>query len=107
MFSEPQHTHNGSPHVHLRPIRNRVVVRPSTVTEQTPGGIWIPPTAREAPREGTVLAIGGDVAAQLGTHTPKPGDRVLLRPLEGDLVRLAGEELLVLEARHVLAVIDG
>lgn len=92
--------------LNLRPIRDRVVVRASTVTEQTAGGIWIPPTAREAPREGTVVAVGSDVPKQLGAHAPKSGDRVLLRPLEGDLVRLDGEELLVLEARHVLAVIE-
>jgi chaperonin GroES len=93
----------------LRPLEDRILVRPEEGEETTPTGIVIPDTAKEKPQEGTVLAVGpGRRSEQSGEVIPldvKEGDRVIYSKYGGTEVKVDGEELLILSARDVLAVL--
>ena len=84
----------------IRPVGDRIVVRPSQREEVTKSGIVIPDTAKEKPQEGTVIAVGkGKVSDK--------GDRVLFAKYGGTEFKLDGEDLLVLRESDVLAIIEG
>ena len=95
----------------LRPLEDRIIVRPEEGEETTVSGIVIPDTAKEKPQEGTVLAVGpGKRSETSGEVIPldvKEGDRVLYSKYGGTEVKVEGEELLILSARDVLAVLGG
>ena len=81
----------------LKPLEDRIVVKPGEEEEKTVSGIVIPDTAKEKPQEGSVVAVGpGRVEA---------GDSVIYSKYGGTEVKVAGEEYLILSARDVLAVI--
>src|SRR5437763_8718970 len=93
----------------LKPLEDRIVVKPGEEEETTVSGIVIPDTAKEKPQEGTVLAVGPG-RFEDGARVPldvKVGDKVLYSKYGGTEVKYAGEEYLVLSARDVLAVIEG
>ena len=94
----------------IRPLEDRIVVRPEEGEETTVSGIVIPDTAKEKPSEGTVLAVGpGKRSETSGEVIPvdvKEGDRVLYSKYGGTEVKVEGEELLILSARDVLAVVS-
>ena len=93
----------------LRPLGDRVVVRPTPREEMTKSGIVLPDTAKEKPQEGTVIAVGPGRVDDNGNRVPvdvKVGDTVLYSKYGGTEVKYAGEEYLVLSARDVLAVIE-
>ena len=93
----------------IRPLEDRILVRPEEGEETTVSGIVIPDTAKEKPQEGTVLAVGpGKRAESSGEVIPvdvKEGDRVLYSKYGGTEVKVEGEELLILSARDVLAIL--
>lgn len=94
----------------LRPVGDRVVVKPSAREEVTKSGIVIPDTAKEKPQEGTVVAVGNGKLLDNGDRAPielKEGDRVLFAKYGGTEFKLDGEDLLVLRESDVLAVIEG
>jgi chaperonin GroES len=92
----------------IRPLEDRILVRPEEAEETTASGIVIPDTAKEKPQEGTVLAVGpGKRSETSGEIIPvdvKEGDRVIYSKYGGTDVILEGEELLILSARDVLAI---
>ena len=76
--------------------------------QTTASGIVIPDTAKEKPQEGTVLAVGPG-RFEDGARVPldvKVGDKVLYSKYGGTEVKLAGDELLILSARDVLAIVN-
>ena len=90
----------------LKPLEDRIVVRPVEGEETTVSGIVIPDTAKEKPQEGEVLAVGPG-RFEDGTRVPldvSVGDRVIYSKYGGTEVVLDGEDLLILSARDVLAV---
>src|SRR5918999_1455215 len=93
----------------LRPLEDRIIVRPEEGEETTISGIVIPDTAKEKPQEGTVIAVGpGKRSDTTGDVIPvdvKEGDRVIYSKYGGTEVKVDGEELLILSARDVLAVV--
>ncbi|MGH2820578.1 MAG: co-chaperone GroES [Actinomycetota bacterium] len=92
----------------LKPLEDRILVRPEESEETTPTGIVIPDTAKEKPQEGTVLAVGPGRRSETGELIPmdvKEGDRVIYSKYGGTEIKLDGEELLILSARDVLAVV--
>jgi len=92
----------------MRPIGDRVVVKPAAKEEVTKSGIVIPDTAKEKPHEGTVIAVGGGRLLDNGDRAPidlREGDRVLFAKYGGTEFKLDGEEYLVLKENDVLAVI--
>src|ERR671918_1734251 len=93
----------------IKPLEDRVLVRPEEGEPRTASGIVIPDTAKEKPQEGTVLAVGPG-RFEDGNRVPldvQVGDKVLYSKYGGTEVKYAGEEYLVLSARDVLAVIEG
>jgi chaperonin GroES len=92
--------------LNLKPLEDRIVVRPVEGEETTVSGIVIPDTAKEKPQEGEVLAVGPGRFEE-GTRVPldvSVGDRVIYSKYGGTEVAVDGEDLLILSARDVLAV---
>ena len=92
----------------LKPLEDRIVVKPSEGEETTSSGLVIPDTAKEKPQEGTVVAAGpgrwnedGDGRVALDV---KVGDVVIYSKYGGTEVKVDGEEYLILSARDVLAI---
>ena len=94
----------------IRPVGDRVVVKPSQREEVTRGGIVIPDTAKEKPQEGTVIAVGAGKISEKGDRVPlevHEGDKVLFAKYGGTEFKLDGEDLLVLRESDILAVLIG
>ena len=97
--------------VNMRPLADRVVVRPVEREEVTKSGIVLPDTAKEKPQEGIVEAVGtGRYNEQTGQRVPLDvavGDRVLYAKYAGSEVKVDEVEYLVLSERDILAVVAG
>ena len=93
----------------LKPMGDRVVVRPKTREEMTKSGLVLPDTATERPQQGDVLSVGPGRILDNGTRVQmdvKQGDTVLFAKYSGTEFKLDDEELLILSERDVLAVIE-
>jgi len=94
----------------LKPLDDRIVVKPNEAETQTASGLVIPDTAKEKPQQGKVLAVGaGKRAESTGELIPldiKVGDTVLYSKYGGTEVTVDGDDLLVLNARDVLAIVE-
>ena len=91
----------------IKPLEDRILVRPEEGEETTVSGIVIPDTAKEKPQEGEVVAVGPGRFEE-GSRVPmdvKVGDRVLYSKYGGTEVKVQGDEYLVLSARDVLAIV--
>jgi chaperonin GroES len=92
----------------LQPLEDRIVVKPSEGEEMTASGLVIPDTAKEKPQEGEVLAVGPG-RFEDGNRVPldvKVGDKVIYSKYGGTEVKIGGDELLILSARDVLAIVN-
>ena len=87
----------------VKPLADRVLVRPVAAEEKTVGGIIIPDTAKEKPLQGEVLAVGNGTKDE--QMVLKVGDRVLYGKYAGTELELDGEKLLIMRQSDVLAVI--
>jgi chaperonin GroES len=94
----------------LKPLDDRIVVRPSEAEEKTASGLVIPDTAKEKPQQGEVLAVGpGRRSDQTGDLIPldvQVGDTVVYSKYGGTEITVEGEDLLILSARDVLAIVS-
>jgi chaperonin GroES len=93
----------------LKPLEDRIVVKPLEAEQVTASGLVIPDTAKEKPQEGEVLAVGPGRVDDSGKRIPldvSVGDKVLYSKYGGTEVKYTGEEYLVLSARDVLAIIE-
>jgi chaperonin GroES len=94
--------------VNIKPLEDRIVVKSVEAEQTTASGLVIPDTAKEKPQEGEVLAIGPGRIDDNGQRVPLDvavGDRVIYSKYGGTEVKYSGEELLILSARDVLAVV--
>ena len=94
--------------VAIKPLEDRIVVQANAAEQKTASGLVIPDTAQEKPQEGTVVAVGPGRFDD-GVRTPmdvKVGDVVLYSKYGGTEVKSGNDELLVLSARDILAVIE-
>ena len=93
----------------LQPLEDRIVVRPSESEATTASGLVIPDTAKEKPQQGEVLAAGpGRTSEQTGQVIPlgiSVGDTVVYSKYGGTEITSEGEDVLILNARDVLAKI--
>jgi chaperonin GroES len=96
--------------MNLKPLDDRIVVKPNEAETQTASGLVIPDTAKEKPQQGTVLAVGpGKRAESTGEVIPvgiEVGQTVLYSKYGGTEVSVAGQDVLVLNARDVLAIVE-
>jgi len=93
----------------IRPLGDRVVVKPLEAENKTKGGIVLPDTAKEKPQEGKVVAVGsGKVLDNGAKHAleVKVGDKVLYGKYSGnEITTKEGEELLIMREEDILAII--
>jgi chaperonin GroES len=93
--------------VSLKPLGDRVVVRPQEAEEKTAGGLFIPDTAKEKPQRGTVVAVGpGKV--ENGTKidmSVKEGDTVLYGKYAGTEITLGDEEVMIMRESDILGIV--
>jgi len=94
--------------MNLQPLEDRIVVRPAEAEEKTASGLVIPDTAKEKPQQGEVIAVGegryGDDNERIPMEV-KVGDRVVYSKYGGTEITIDGEDLLILQARDVLAIV--
>ena len=94
----------------LRPLGDRVVVKPTEREEMTKSGIVLPDTAKEKPQEGTIIAAGPGKILDDGTREAmdvKVGDKVLYAKYAGTEFKIDGDELLIVKQSDILAVVEG
>jgi chaperonin GroES len=93
----------------LKPLGDRLVVRPMAREEMTKSGIVLPDTVKERPQEGTILAVGPGRTLDDGSREPievAVGQKILFQKYAGTEFKLDDEELLILSQKDVLAVIQ-
>lgn len=94
----------------IRPLSDRVVVKPTEREEKTKGGIFLPDTAtKERPQEGRVLAVGEgrrDDDGKLVPMSVKVGDRVLFAKYGGTEFKIDEEEYLILAEKDIMGIIQ-
>ena len=94
--------------VQVKPLADRVVVKPLDEAEQMRGGLYIPDTAKEKPSQGEIIAVGPGKLSDEGTRLELDvtvGDKVLYGKYSGSEVTVEGAEYLILRETDVLAVI--
>jgi len=93
----------------IKPLEDRILVQPLEAETTTASGLVIPETAKEKPQEGKVLAVGPGRVDDKGVRVPMDiavGDIVIYSKYGGTEVKYAGDELLLLNARDVLAIVE-
>ena len=93
----------------IKPLEDRIVIRQVDSEEKTASGLYIPDAAKEKPQEGEVLAVGLGRVDDNGNRVPvdvKVGDHVIFSRYGGTEVKYDGEELQILSARDVLAIVE-
>ena len=93
----------------LRPLGDRVVVKPTPREEMTKSGIVLPDTAKEKPQEGEVIAAGPGRVLDDGKREAmdvKVGDKVLYGKYAGTEFKVDGDELLIVSQKDILAIVN-
>lgn len=93
----------------IKPIRDRIVVKPLEADTVTASGIVIPDNAAEKPLQGKVIGVGGGKVAENGNIVPltiKEGDTVLYGKFSGQTVKVDNVEHIVLKEDEVMAIIE-
>ena len=96
--------------MNLRPLGDRVVVKPVEREERTKSGIVLPDTAKEKPQEGIVEAVGTGRLLDNGTKVPmelQVGDKILYAKYAGNEFKVEEIEYLIISEKDVLAVVAG
>ena len=92
----------------IKPLADRVVVKPAPADEKVQGGIIIPDTAKEKPQKGKIVAVGPGKVSDSGQTIPmsvKVGETVLYGKYSGTEVTIDGEDYLIVRESDILAVI--
>ena len=96
--------------VNIKPLEDRILVKPLDAEQTTASGLVIPDTAKEKPQEGEVVAVGpGRVNEDGDERIPMDisvGDKVIYSKYGGTEVKYSGDEFLILSARDVLAIVS-
>ncbi|MBV7529330.1 chaperonin GroES [Chitinophaga jiangningensis] len=87
----------------IKPLADRVIVKPAAAEEKTAGGIIIPDTAKEKPQKGTVVAAGPGKKDE--PVTVKVGDTVLYGKYSGTEISIEGGDYLIMRESDILAVV--
>lgn len=89
--------------LNIKPLADRVVIKPATAEEKTASGIIIPDTAKEKPQRGTVVAAGAGKVDE--PMTVKVGDNVLYGKYSGTEISLEGDDYLIMREADILAIV--
>ena len=93
----------------IQPLEDRIVVRPAEAEEKTASGLVIPDSAKEKPQQGEVLAVGPGRRSDTGDLIPLDiavGDTVVYSKYGGTEITVDGADVLILNARDVLAIVE-
>jgi chaperonin GroES len=93
----------------LRPLGDRVVIKPAPREEMTKSGIVLPDTSKEKPQEGVILAVGPGRTLDTGSRETMDvavGDKVLYAKYAGTEFKVEGEELLIVGQKDILAIVE-
>ncbi len=93
----------------IRPLGDRVLVRPTQREETTKSGIVLPDTAKEKPQRGEVIAVGAGRLGDDGKRQPmdvKKGDKVLFAKYAGTELKMDDDEYLILSEKDILAIVS-
>ena len=93
----------------LKPLGDRLVIKPIPKDEVTKSGIVLPDTAKEKPQEGKVISVGDGRRDDNGKRIPmdvKTGDKVIFAKYAGTEFKLDDEELLILSEKDILAILE-
>ena len=93
--------------LNLKPLGDRVVIKPLEQEEVTPSGIVLPETAKEKPQKGEILAVGPGARDEDGKRIVmdvKAGDKVLFAKYAGTEIKIDSEKLLILRESDILAI---
>lgn len=93
----------------IRPLGDRIVVKPIPKEEKTKGGIILPETAKEKPQEGEVVAVGQGKLLESGQRVPidvKVGDRVIYSKYGGNEVKIDDVEYVILREMDVWGILE-
>ena len=92
----------------IKPLGDRILVKPLELEEKTAGGIVVPDTAKEKPQKGEVIAAGRGKVGDDGEITPmevKKGDNILFGKYSGTEITYKGKEYMIMREEDVLAII--
>lgn len=91
----------------LKPLGDKVLIKPGKAEEKTKAGIIIPDTAKEAPAEGEIVALGTGKLAGGKTHifSVVKGDKVLYGKYSGDEVKIEGAEYKIMKEEEILGIL--
>jgi len=93
----------------LRPLDDRVVIKPSQAQDKTAGGIFLPDTAKEKPQIGKIVWVGPGKVQDDGKRTPvsvKKGDEVVYGKYMGNEVELDGQKYVIIREGDLLGVLE-
>jgi chaperonin GroES len=94
--------------LNLKPLGDRLVIKPLEQEEVTPSGIVLPETAKEKPQKGEVLSVGPGARDEEGKRIAmdvKAGDKVLFAKYAGTEIKVDSEKLLILRESDILAIV--
>ncbi|MCZ6602385.1 MAG: co-chaperone GroES [Planctomycetota bacterium] len=93
----------------LRPLNDKIVVKRLEAEAKTKGGIVLPDTAKEKPKEGKVISLGDGKLLDNGNRVPfqvKKNDRILFSSYAGTEVKIDGNEFVIMQEEDVLAILE-
>jgi chaperonin GroES len=93
----------------VRPLNDKVLIERAKAEEKTKGGIILPDSSKEKPKEGKIVAVGTGRISEQGERLPfqvKKGDRVLFKSYAGTDVKIDGKDYILMSEEEVLAVIE-
>lgn len=92
----------------IKPLADRVIVKPKEAEETTKGGLFLPDTAKEKPIEGTVVAVGAGRVTEDGKSVPmnvKAGDTILYGKYSGTEIKIEGIEYLIMRESDIYGIV--
>jgi chaperonin GroES len=95
--------------MNLKPLGDRVIVKPAEAEEQTASGLVIPDTAQEKPQRGEIVAVGEGKRDDDGNRVPMDvavGDVIIFGKYGGQEIKIEGTEYKILEERDVIAIVE-
>jgi len=96
--------------INIRPLADRVLIKPAPKEEVTKSGIVLPDTAKEKPQDGEVVAVGPGRVDDKGVRVPlevKKGDRVIYAKYAGTEIKIDSDDYIILRESDILAVKSG
>lgn len=93
----------------VKPLGDRILIKPLAAEEKTASGIVLPDTAKEKPQQGEVLAVGSGKLLENGEKVAlevKVGDKVIYSKYAGNEIKIDGADCMILNERDILAIVE-